>query len=640
MLRVAHGARPPAGNLEGASFSPDGRFLLFQGHESAEYWDLVARTPIEGIGQFLMGKVQPNSFLPDNQTLLLNDATQVHVYQSGSTLLDRSAPRETKRLEITSNAQSGTSNNEQRMIYPISVPNTIVIQNENKHLTEIWRLGSDIRTLDNSRSRPDYIVDYSTDAKRGLSIPFVDAFKKDLPDQNIVVLWDLEAGKMLTQYLLDAKQGLAKFSPDGQKVLTIGHTARIVETSSGQAICTFNRSDIAWRRGVFSPDSRQILLISQLGTTSTFFEGFAGQIYDLTTCQEIHRFEGLEEAFFRPDGRQFIAIQTIKRSGPYKTDGIIELHILDSQSGRLISTWQLQHVPVIPPIIQLSPDGQTLLFKYREQTQAEVREAISGRLLQTLRLPEGEINSGKPAAFAGEGRFIIIDTEPRGDRPAIVIVYDAVTGNPVRSIPNATLEGADQQSVRYQSDNDFYRTAITLDGQIEQACDAVWRDFTKEERQQFGIADELPTCPKFVVPLKLLPTLDPVEVSSWTPIPTRLIETLPPTSTAFGNLPYSDYLGQLATTAARSALTPAVMVTLLPITPYQTAAPAPITRQVQPITMTITPTALATANGALSWTPIPMTPPSLPTLSTLAPTITAPTATPSVTPTATITVAR
>ncbi len=605
--------------LEGAVFSRDRRFLLFNTFDKSEYWDLVLGIRIEGAVVGLLGGVSADSFLPDGQTLLLNYGNQVRVYHVDSNGLGSGSPQLTRMFEIDPTA-TPVSSTRQRYVYSLPEPDTAAIESQSKLVTELWRFENSGYFPPVSARLPGDIVDVSADLKRVLVIPGRDLLTAPRKS-NVVILADFETRQALMQYPLDADRGTAIFSPDGQTLLIIGDSAHVLEAATGKILCTFNAPSDGSIDGVFAPDARHVLMTSRDATGKNW-----GNLYELETCQSTHRYEDIRKPLFLPDGKRFLTFQNtphVESQGPKG-----EIRVYDVETEQLIGEWQAS---IENFSVQRSPDSQALLLVNAVLGIAEVHEPVTGELLQTFRPPVGSRYDGHIRAFSADGRFILLSSSS-GLASPLLHVYNAATGKLIRSISYIEtfqfLAATDDQfAIGWDNGLRLRRLPITIDTQLEQACATVWRDFTHEERQQFGLDDETPTCPKFVASLTLLPTID---ASRWTPIPTRVIPTLPPTSANFGTMSYMRYQELLTQTATAITTTPTphLMVTLAPVTPYKTVVPIPITRQVQPITPTAAPSAFATVTGTLVWTPITSTQVLRIVLPTLQPTITAPSVTP------------
>ena len=81
-------------------------------------------------------------------------------------------------------------------------------------------------------------------------------------------------------------------------------------------------------------------------------------------------------------------------------------------------------------------------------------------------------------------------------------MWDAQTGREVRRFTGHTAE---VRGVAFSPDDKYILTAsfdgtarlwfTRIDDTVRAVCDLLTRDLTSEERAQFGIADQAPTCP-------------------------------------------------------------------------------------------------------------------------------------------------
>jgi WD40 repeat protein len=161
-----------------------------------------------------------------------------------------------------------------------------------------------------------------------------------------VVLWDLEAGKVLRQLKGHTSEVRSVvFSSDGKQALSAGwdKVVRLWDLETGKEVRQFKGHADSVRRAVLSPDGRQILSASKDKTV---------RLWDVATGKELRRFEGHEDdvmtVAFTPDGRKALS------GGADKV-----LRLWDLDSGKELRRFE-GHTTVIWSVA-VSPDGRRVL---------------------------------------------------------------------------------------------------------------------------------------------------------------------------------------------------------------------------------------------------------------------------------------
>ncbi len=312
----------------------------------------------------------------------------------------------------------------------------------------------------------------------------------------------------------------ASFSPDGKQMVTASadHTARIWDTGTGQTVLILQGHTDGVRGAVFSPDGKRLLTASADHTA---------RLWDVATGKELQRFEGhtdlINRAIFSPEGKYVVTTsydgtarvwdtqtaQTIliyRKQGPghvnrvvFSPDGKMvatsadddTIHIWDSQNGKdlMILRGHTDHVTGVA----FSPDGKYLVTGSFDGS-VRLWEAATGREVRRF---AGHSVAALAVAFSPDGKYIL-----SGGRDGTARLWDVQTGQEVRRFTGHTAEVRD---VAFSPDGKYILTAsfdgtarlwlTSLDDTIRAVCDLLTRDLTSEERIQFNISNEGPTCP-------------------------------------------------------------------------------------------------------------------------------------------------
>ena len=200
-------------------------------------------------------------------------------------------------------------------------------------------------------------------------------------------VWDAATGQPIGPALRHAAAvHQARFSPDGQKIVTVSddQTAVIWDASTGQAIAPPLKHGAKVRQAVFSPDGRLVLTASEDGTA---------QLWDAATGRllgsPLRHAKGVLHAAFSPDGRKIVTTSRDQTAC-----------LWDALSGQLLCL-PLRHDNDVWHA-EFSPDGQRLLTAGSEPV-VRVWDAASGQLLAPL--PHN--NSGTYATFSPDGRQVL-----------------------------------------------------------------------------------------------------------------------------------------------------------------------------------------------------------------------------------------
>ena len=292
-------------------------------------------------------------------------------------------------------------------------------------------------------------------------------------------LWDVATGRQIDVFTLpnDGATGVA-FSPDGSMILTgsFDHTARLWDVATGEELRLF-AGHTAWVQTVaFSPNGRYALT-GGLDTTV--------RLWDVTTGEQRRIFAGHTDgviwATFAPDG------QTILSGGADAT-----ARLWDVTTGAELRRFT-GHTGAVQAVA-FSPDGRYVLTGSEDRT-ARIWDVATGAELRAFIGHTALVLSG--AAFSPDGRFVLTGSDDKTAR-----LWDVASGEQVRVFVGHTaavwfvafspdgrhvLTGSADKTARLW-DVDYHEL-------VHSVCGRLLRDFTDDERAQYGISNDGPTCP-------------------------------------------------------------------------------------------------------------------------------------------------
>jgi WD40 repeat protein/DNA-binding SARP family transcriptional activator len=438
---------PVTTQMEGVSFSPDGKTIATSGEDSiVRLWDPTTGQKLKEISGHT-GPVAIAVFSPDGKYLLTNsdDGT--------SRLWDVKTAQEVRRL------------NPAGQVFDVNFSpdgKTIAIDSENRVM--LWSITPhpSLAKLEHKTSISG--VAFSPSGKLALTGGL----------DGIARLWDLSTGQELRQFIghTTVINFGVSFSPDGKEVLTGSwdNTVRLWDASTGQQLRVF--TTLGPVNSVnFSPDGKLILAGSNDKTA---------WLWDAATGQKIMRFGPTDvvlRAVFSADGK---LIATAGADGGHVWDRTTgqELQKLDNDGNGMFS-------------IAFSPDGKYLLSSDTDNTVRLWDGATREELRQ---FP----HAAWTAAFSPGGRYIATAGFDGTTR-----LWDVQNGQELRRL---IAHKAGVEDVDFSPDGKYLLTGsddgtamlwdVDYQTTMEYLCSVLLRDFTEDERAQYGIKDQTPTCPK------------------------------------------------------------------------------------------------------------------------------------------------
>lgn len=232
---------------------------------------------------------------------------------------------------------------------------------------------------------------------------------------------------------------------------------------------------------------------------------------------------------FSPDGRY-----ALTASGGSGGD---DARLWNVETGKTVRTLKkTRDEPDFTHSAAFSPDGRYVLTSASNPAERQfditLWDVASGEKVQVF---QGHSNTVNSVAFSPDGRYVLT-----GSDDLTIRLWDAKTGQELRAFG----DGSRITGVAFSPDGRYILSG-NADGArlwemdyralIDYACRQVFRDFTEQERTQFRIFDDEPTCPQFgdeAHPFRTpFPTSEPVATATiplWTPVATP---TVSPTAT-------------------------------------------------------------------------------------------------------------
>ena len=301
-------------------------------------------------------------------------------------------------------------------------------------------------------------------------------------------LWKRSTGQLLRDFPeAGSLAGGTQFSNDGQHLLSgnITGVATLWDVQTGEAERQFiHPASFQIYEVAFSPDGRSMLTA---GTGPETGEEIPETVWvwDLRqTAEPVLKIntEGhvIFQAVFSPDGQYIL--------GAVGNEPVARLW--DAKTGALVREFT-GHSNFVTGVT-FSPDGKTIATSSLDNTVRLWNVQTGQEIRQFL----GHIEAVWSVAFSPDGKTLL-----SGSIDGTVRLWDAETGKGLRRLAG---HAAGVESAIFSPDGKFIATAsddgtarlwdVDYHDTMRYLCSHLLRDFTDEERVEYGIPDDTPTC--------------------------------------------------------------------------------------------------------------------------------------------------
>jgi WD40 repeat protein/transcriptional regulator with XRE-family HTH domain len=482
---------PAGADVLSLAISPDSRYLAAGGLDGRlVLWDRVSGEAMMTYAAFDAG-VEDIAFTPDGRRLLATGDLEMRLYERDSGALLRTMRGHTGAIPELALSLEGTR------VATASWDGT----------ARLWDLGSGAQLLQLAGHTGLVMgVAYAPDGRSLVTAGYDRAAR----------IWPLAPGGDLSRTIEVGSVGSLAVAPDGRSFATGGAETRIWSYPDGALLRTLPYKANAL---AYAPDGAFLVIagadgvlrrwdvgqeVERWATPFPFINSVAvspdasriligglpdnsAVLIDAATGTELSRLRGQTKLVgavaFAPDGSFLVIGSDDGGTRMWSADGKEMRASLTGHTDRL---WWLAVTPDSTRIVTASFD-QTL----------RVWDVQSGRELRRL---VGHTDAVVGVAISPDGRYILSGSLDRTAR-----LWDLATGQELRRYVGHTgtigLAGAiaftpDGQNVLTASTDGTVRLwDVALADTVAALCDRLQRDFTPEERAQYAIPDDGPTCP-------------------------------------------------------------------------------------------------------------------------------------------------
>jgi WD40 repeat protein/class 3 adenylate cyclase len=483
------------------AISPDGHYALTDGAGSLQLWDLESGAPALPLPSVAAG---PWAFSTDSQYLALGGGgstisiwdiqagQELQTFQLGSGPVlglafspDGHYMLTTREGDLLSHLVDLTRGTEvpQFAGQPVD-PRAVAFAPDGQTL---FTGGADGNArLWSVTPRPEWpVMTGHTEAILGIAIaPDGQSLATGASDAT-VRLWDLRFGETVRVLTLDGSVNYGtQFSPDGTQLLTASSSglATLWDAETGEHLGEVDPTGVSdLNNADFSPDGRYFAVAGwsdgeEPPTDAVIIETRSLEVVSRITLTTTNSVWGVD---FAPDGR------TLVLSG----QGLAWL--AEVATGEVIRTFAGHEGAVMSA--RFSPDGQSLVTAGADST-VRIWEVATGQEIGRL---TGHNDAVWMALFSPDGTLIATASADgslrlwgaaSGQELRRYVLHTAGVENAVFSPDGRFIASASDDATARMWDADYHDTLRYL-------CTRLRRDFTDEERVNYGITGQAPSCP-------------------------------------------------------------------------------------------------------------------------------------------------
>jgi DNA-binding beta-propeller fold protein YncE len=305
----------------------------------------------------------------------------------------------------------------------------------------------------------------------------------------------------------------AVFSPDGNRILIAGSDGvHLWDIATHSEVRTFPGSTPSTSyQAVFSPDGRYILALTEDGIRLWNAETGATMVNNFDTGTYVGRLsyspDGVRVAFGMVDGsvqiwnlntvtlEQTFQVQRDAGNVVFSPDGKAvlvggdrtqnEVYLVNLETGEQRAFVGLRD---FSNGIALSPDGQYVLAGGDSADRRAILWAADTG--EQVHIFSGFINDVNVVTFSPDGKYALVGSADRTAR-----IFDVESGAEMRGFRSESYVGSvafspDGKTVLVGSQSGMVRLwPVSIEDTVALACSKVTRDFTAEERAQYGLGE-------------------------------------------------------------------------------------------------------------------------------------------------------